>query len=195
MISSWSLLKHENAMPMCSVLLLFISSFGTSATNLIIVKKTYKFKTSCKDDCGWITQLKQQISKRCYYLAAYLRVFSVLKLVLHFRSVSVTWLKLSVTYFNHLQLLNILSVFFTDCQMPSVLWHCWLVVMKSIQRVKIEWWAVGVVICLGRGAGYLHMVQLMPLHPKPHRLLRHLNPDWFYLSGTGLCRLSWKRGR
>ena len=22
--------------------------------------------------------------------------------------------------------------------------------------------------------------------PKPHNLLLHLNPDWFYLSGTGL---------
>jgi len=31
--------------------------------------------------------------------------------------------------------------------------------------------------------------------PKPHHLLPHLNPDWFYLSGTGLPRLSWKRGR
>ena len=30
--------------------------------------------------------------------------------------------------------------------------------------------------------------------PKPHRLLPHLNPDWFYLSGTGLPRLSLKRG-
>ena len=30
--------------------------------------------------------------------------------------------------------------------------------------------------------------------PEPHRLLPHLNPDWFYLSGTGLPRLSWKRG-
>ena len=29
----------------------------------------------------------------------------------------------------------------------------------------------------------------------PHRLLRHLNPDWFYLSCTGLPRLSWKKGR
>ena len=29
--------------------------------------------------------------------------------------------------------------------------------------------------------------------PKPHHLLLHLNPDWFYLSGTGLLRLSWKR--
>jgi len=52
-----------------------------------------------------------------------------------------------------------------------------------------------VVICVGRGAGYLHMVQLMPLHLKtPHHLLPHLNPDWFFLSGTCLPRLFWKRG-
>jgi len=31
--------------------------------------------------------------------------------------------------------------------------------------------------------------------PKRHHLLPHLNPDWSYLSGTGLPRLSWKRGR
>ena len=48
------------------------------------------------------------------------------------------------------------------------------------------------VICLERGADCLHMVQLMPLHPKSHHLLPHLNPDWFYLSGTSLPRLSWK---
>jgi len=30
---------------------------------------------------------------------------------------------------------------------------------------------------------------------KPHHLLPHLNPDWFYLFGTGLPRLSWKKGR
>jgi len=41
-------------------------------------KKTEQFKTSCKDDCGWITQLKQQISKRRYYLAAYRPVVNVL---------------------------------------------------------------------------------------------------------------------
>ena len=29
---------------------------------------------------------------------------------------------------------------------------------------------------------------------KPHHFLPHLNPDWFYLSGTSLPRLSWKRG-
>ena len=31
---------------------------------------------------------------------------------------------------------------------------------------RIEWWGVGVVICLERGADGLHMVQLMPLHLK-----------------------------
>ena len=31
--------------------------------------------------------------------------------------------------------------------------------------------------------------------PKPHRLVSHLNPDLFYLSGAGLPRLSWTRGR
>ena len=48
----------------------------------------------------------------------------------------------------------------------SVLWHCWLGARKSIQPVKIEWSCVGVVICLEWGADCLHMVQLMPLHPK-----------------------------
>jgi len=35
-----------------------------SATSYIIVKKTSQFKTVCKDDSGYITQLKQQKSKR-----------------------------------------------------------------------------------------------------------------------------------
>ena len=30
---------------------------------------------------------------------------------------------------------------------------------------------------------------------KPHHLLPHLNPDWFYLSCTSLHELSWKRDR
>ena len=29
--------------------------------------------------------------------------------------------------------------------------------------------------------------------PKPHNLLSHLNPVWFYLSDSSLPRLSWKR--
>ena len=31
--------------------------------------------------------------------------------------------------------------------------------------------------------------------PETHHLLPHLNPDWFYLSGTGLPTLSSKRRR
>jgi len=51
-----------------------------------------------------------------------------------------------------------------------------------IWPVKNEWWGAGMVICLGRGAD-LHMAQLMPL---PNSLpLALVNPDWFYLSGTG----------
>jgi len=50
-------------------------------------------------------------------------------------------------------------------------------------------------IYLERGADCLHKVQLMPLHPKPRHLFPHLNPDWFYLSDTGLHSLSWKKGR
>ena len=30
-------------------------------------------------------------------------------------------------------------------QLPSVLWHCWLGVRKSIRPIKIEWWGAGVV--------------------------------------------------
>ena len=40
---------------------------------------------------------------------------------------------------------------------------------------------------------HMHMVQLMPLHPKPHHLLPRLNSDWLHLPGTGLPRLSWKK--
>ena len=47
--------------------------------------------------------------------------------------------------------------------LPSVLWHCWLGVRKSIRHIKIEWWGVGVVICVEQGADCLHMVQLVPL--------------------------------
>ena len=31
---------------------------------------------------------------------------------------------------------------------------------------KTEWWGVDVVICLEQGANCLHIVKLMPLHPK-----------------------------
>ena len=53
-----------------------------------------------------------------------------------------------------------------QCLLPSVLWHCWSGVRKSIWPVKFDLWGVGVVICLERGADCLRMVQLMPLQPK-----------------------------
>jgi len=51
--------------------------------------------------------------------------------------------------------------------LPSVLWHCWFGVRKSIWPVK----SADVVICLERGANDLYMVQLMPL--PPYHLLLH----------------------
>jgi len=78
--------------------------------------------------------------------------------------------------------------------MPWMLWHCWLGVRRSIWPVKIEWWGVGVVICLKWGADWLHIVHLMPLHPQTQSSLASVKSDWFYLSGVSLPRLSWKRG-
>ena len=71
--------------------------------------------------------------------------------------------------------------------MPSVVWHCWLGIRKSIWLVKIKSWGVGVVICLERGADCLHMVQLMPLHPKTPSSLasfksRLVLPFWYRLA-------------
>ena len=73
------------------------------------------------------------------------------------------------------------EVFFIEfvsiIKLPSVLWHCWMSVRQSIWPVNVEWWGVGVVICLEWGADCLHMVQLMPLPSQnPHNLLPHLNP-------------------
>ena len=69
--------------------------------------------------------------------------------------------------------------------LPSVLWHSCLGVRKSIRPVKI-----GVMRCW---CGYLsgarcRLFAYGPADattiPKPHHLLPHLNPDWFFLSGT-----------
>ena len=71
--------------------------------------------------------------------------------------------------------------------MPSMLWHCWLGIGNSIWSVKIEWWGVGVVICLVWGADCLHMVHVMPLHPKTLSSLalfisRLVLPFWYQLT-------------
>jgi len=43
------------------------------------------------------------------------------------------------------------------------------------------------------GLDCLHMVQLMPLHPKTPSSVALFNPDWLCLSVVGLPRLSGKR--
>ena len=77
--------------------------------------------------------------------------------------------------------------------LPSVLWHCWLGVRKSIRLVKnlsdevLVWLSVCSevqIVCIWSSG--CHCI------PKHHNLLPHLNLDWFYLSGTSLPRLSWK---
>jgi len=68
---------------------------------------------------------------------------------------------------------NVTSVTFTN--LPSVLWHCWLGVRKSIRPVKTEWWGVGVDICLEKGADCLHIWSSWCLCIlKTHNLLPHL---------------------
>jgi len=58
--------------------------------------------------------------------------------------------------------------------------------------VKIEWWGVGVVICLERGADCLHLVQLMPLHSKTPSSLasfksRLVLPFWYQSHHELIC--------
>ena len=72
---------------------------------------------------------------------------------------------------------------------PPVLWHCWLGIGKSIQPVKIvmRCWRG----CLERDADCLHMVQLMPLHPKTPSSLasfksRLVLPFWYRLTQVDL---------
>jgi len=55
--------------------------------------------------------------------------------------------------------------------MPSVLWHCWLGIKKSIWPVKKWVMGTGMISGLEYGANDLHMVQLMPL-PHHHLLLK-----------------------
>jgi len=78
------------------------------------------------------------------------------------------WLAVSVTQQKLLRWCPARSHCFASCccwelLMPSVLWHCWLSIRKSIRPLKIERWGVDVVICLELGADCLHMVQLMSL--------------------------------
>jgi len=78
---------------------------------------------------------------------------------------------------------------------PSVLWHCWLGVRKSIRPVKVEWWDVGVVICLEQGAYCLYVVQLMPLHSKTSSSLASFKSRLVLPFLYRLTQVSWKGGR
>jgi len=49
------------------------------------------------------------------------------------------------------------------------------------------------VVCLERGATYLHIVQLMSLSPVTPSSLAPVKSRMVYLSGAGLPRLSWKK--
>ena len=78
----------------------------------------------------------------------------------------------------------------------SVLWHCWLGIRESTRPVKIEWWGVGVVICLERGPRlFAYGPAGATAIPNPHHLLPHLNPDWFYLFLPSVLWRCWLGGR
>jgi len=57
---------------------------------------------------------------------------------------------------------------------------------KKLSDGVLVWsvWSEVQIVCIW--SSWCHCI------PKPKCLLAHLNPDWFYLSGTGLARLSWK---
>jgi len=51
----------------------------------------------------------------------------------------------------------------THTSLPPLLQNPGGATGESVHPVKIQWWRVGMVICLEQGADCLHMVQLMPL--------------------------------
>ena len=61
--------------------------------------------------------------------------------------------------------------------LPSVLWHCWLGVRKSIWPVKN--WVMGCWCGYPSGERCRLFAYVCHCIPKPHHLLPHLNPDWF----------------
>ena len=58
--------------------------------------------------------------------------------------------------------------------------RCWCSYLSGL-------WSEVQIVCIW--SSWCHCI------PKPHHLLPRLNPDWFYLCGTCLPRLSWQRGR
>ena len=79
-----------------------------------------------KDNCGYVTQLKQQISKRCYYLAAHRRVFNVLTSNSAFLSDNVLFLWIS----------HVRSTFLRDLVWTAICLFTWTTVTWSVCAVK-----------------------------------------------------------
>ena len=74
------------------------------------------------------------------------------------------------------------------CQGLSRIWFCCILLGVRCRCVVLSVWNEVQIVCIW--SIWCHCI------PKPHHLLPHLNPDWFlYLSGTGLPKLSQKRGR
>jgi len=63
---------------------------------------------------------------------------------------------------------------------------------KGIRPVKTEWRGTAVVICLEQGANYLHGSADAAATPSS---LAAIKSRMVYVSGAGLPRLSWKKGR
>ena len=61
---------------------------------------------------------------------------------------------------------------------------CSLQKLSDEVLVRLSVWSEVQIVCIL--SSWCHCI------PKPNHLLPHLNPDWFYLSGTGLPRVTWK---
>ena len=102
--------------------------------------------------------------RQCWWYATLDRLFV---------SVIVRWLIIKATL-PSLWILHNIGLPLPSVYLPSVLWHCWLGVRKSIRPVAIEWWGVVVwsevqIVCIWYS--WCHC------HHKAHYLLSHLNPD------------------
>ena len=117
-------------------------------------KETWMSEPTCSTDCKhelqWVEEQKHDEKRQWCSDGHEQSLADIQRLNTWQQTTQQTWIH---TYYHALIL-------------PYALWHWWLGVRKSIQPVKIQWWGVGVVICLEQGADCLHMVQLMPLYQK-----------------------------
>jgi len=67
-----------------------------------------------------------------------------------------------------------------------VLLHITAVILRDEVLMWSSVWSEVQIVCVWSSCCHCR--------PKTHHLLPHLNPNWFYVSGIGLRRLSWKRG-